>query len=58
MFTATKARYSLNLSSRWQAERRVESGIVLTTRDAVESLGVEGYELSVTPDLIIIRARA
>jgi hexosaminidase len=34
----------------------VERGIILTTNGAKASLGAEGYELSVTPDAVIIRA--
>jgi len=36
----------------------VEGAIVVTTADALPSLGAEGYELTVAPDSVVIRAPA
>src|SRR5665213_1869059 len=38
------------------AARPSTGGILLTTKDADPSLGAEGYELTVTPDSVVIRA--
>ncbi|HKI68030.1 MAG TPA: beta-N-acetylhexosaminidase, partial [Verrucomicrobiae bacterium] len=36
--------------------KAIEGGILLTTKDANQDLGPEGYELTVTPDTVVIRA--
>ncbi|HOX59079.1 MAG TPA: beta-N-acetylhexosaminidase [Candidatus Paceibacterota bacterium] len=47
--------YRLNVISRTEP-RAIEGTIVLTTKDTRSALGPEGYEMTVAPDSIIIRA--
>ena len=47
--------YQLSLISSTQS-RAAKGAVVLTTKDAKASLGPEGYELTVTPNSVVIRA--
>jgi hexosaminidase len=47
--------YSLKLDNHTQAQP-AKGAILLTTKDAKPELGPEGYELTVTPDSVVVRA--
>ncbi len=59
-FLAAKLRqstgYPLKVSAKFFSSATVKGGILLTTNDANTSLGAEGYELTVAPDSVVIRA--
>ena len=44
--------------STWTGTTAVKGAILLTTSNALSSLGAEGYELTVAPDSVVIRAPA
>ena len=48
--------YPLKVSTKFFSGTAVKGGILLTTRSASTNLGAEGYELTVAPDAIVIRA--
>ncbi|MGO9585244.1 MAG: beta-N-acetylhexosaminidase [Limisphaerales bacterium] len=48
--------YPLKVSTRLFSGKAVPGGILLTTRSASTNLGTEGYELTVAPNAIVIRA--
>jgi hexosaminidase len=48
--------YPLKVSTKFFSGTAVKGGILLTTRSAGTNLGAEGYELTVAPDAIVIRA--
>ncbi|HEY3852873.1 MAG TPA: beta-N-acetylhexosaminidase [Verrucomicrobiae bacterium] len=57
MFLAEKLRHGTGLTLPIRsAVRPSTGGILLTTKNADQSFGKEGYELTVTPDSVIIRA--
>jgi hexosaminidase len=47
--------YKLSMVSSTQP-RTAKGAVILTTRDAAATLGPEGYELTVTPETVVIRA--
>jgi hexosaminidase len=52
---ATGYKLKVDASAKAQA---VKGAILLTTKDAKPGLGAEGYELTVTPDSVVLRASA
>jgi hexosaminidase len=48
--------YAFETSTKWFHSTAVAGGIFLTTKDADTNLGPEGYELTVAPDAVVIRA--
>jgi len=50
--------YPLKIRTKLFGSSAVNGGIMLTTRDADVKLGPEGYELTVAPDSVVIRAPA
>ena len=48
--------YPLGICTRAFPSTAIKGGILLTTKDANTNLGAEGYELTVAPDSIVIRA--
>jgi hexosaminidase len=48
--------YPLKTSTKWFAGATIPGGILLTTKNADTKLGPEGYELTVAPDSVVIRA--
>ena len=48
--------YPLKVSTKFFSGTAVKGGILLTTRSASTNLDAEGYELTVAPDAIVIRA--
>ena len=48
--------YPFTIHTKFFSGKAVKGGILLTTRDANTNLGPEGYELTVTPDSVVIRA--
>ena len=48
--------YPLKVSTKFFSGTAAKGGILLTTRSAGTNLGAEGYELTVAPDAIVIRA--
>jgi hexosaminidase len=48
--------YPLKVRMKFFSGTAVKGGILLTTRSASTNLGAEGYELTVAPDAIVIRA--
>ncbi len=48
--------YPFKTRTKFLPSQAVKGGILLTTRDANTNLGAEGYELTVTPDSVVIRA--
>jgi hexosaminidase len=49
--------YKLKVNSSTKAQP-VEGAVLLTTKDAKPGLGSDGYELTVTPDAVVLRAAA
>ncbi len=57
MFLAERLRHGTGLTLPIRSTTKPPSGnILLTTKDADPALGKEGYELTVTPDSVVIRA--
>ena len=50
--------YTLATGTKWLSNTVDRGNILLTTKDADTNLGPEGYELTVTPENIVIRAPA
>jgi len=50
--------YPLKVKSTPHSDAAIAGGILLTTRNANTNLGPEGYELTVAPDSVVIRAPA
>ena len=48
--------YPFKTRTKFFSGKAVKGGILLTTKDANTNLGAEGYELTVTPDSVVIRA--
>ncbi len=48
--------YTLKVTTTSHPEAPIAGGILLTTRNANTNLGLEGYELTVAPDSVVIRA--
>jgi hexosaminidase len=48
--------YPLKVKTKSRADAAIPGAIFLTTRNASTNLGPEGYELTVTPDSVVIRA--
>jgi hexosaminidase len=48
--------YPLKVSAKYFSSQAVPGAILLTTRSARTNLGAEGYELTVAPDSVVIRA--
>ncbi len=48
--------YSLKVKTTSHSDAAIAGGILLTTRNANTNLGPEGYELTVAPDSVVIRA--
>jgi hexosaminidase len=55
LFKSTGYQFRLSLST---ATNTVRGAILLTTSNAIPTLGAEGYELTVAPDSVVIRAPA
>ena len=50
--------YPLKIKTKPRADATIPGSILLTTRNANTNLGPEGYELTVAPDSVVIRAPA
>ena len=50
--------YPLRVHWKWWGSHAVRHGIFLTTKSADAALGAEGYDLAVTTNFVVIRARA
>ena len=48
--------YPLKTRTKFFSRAAIKGGILLTTKDARTNLGAEGYDLTVAPDLVVIRA--
>jgi hexosaminidase len=48
--------YPLKAHTKFVSSTAMKDGILLTTKDANTNLGAEGYELTIAPDSIVIRA--
>ncbi|MGO8828590.1 MAG: glycoside hydrolase family 20 zincin-like fold domain-containing protein, partial [Steroidobacteraceae bacterium] len=56
-FLAERLRKSTGYPLKTDTKSSFKDGIRLTTKDANTNLGAEGYELTVAPDSVVIRAR-
>ena len=54
LFKSTGYQFQLATSS---ATNAVKGAILITTANALQTLGAEGYELTVAPDSVVIRAQ-
>jgi hexosaminidase len=48
--------YPLKTRTKFFSSAAIKGGILLTTKDARTNLGAEGYDLTVAPDSVVIRA--